>query len=196
MGQTAEVISRDFDISRQEQDEYALNSHIKAIKAIEDGRFDDEIVPVLYGKNLDKILSKDSGPRAASSIEKLGKLRPYFDRKSGTVTVGNACPITDGGSALVLMSEESVNKHKVEPLAKIRNISFAGLDPKRMGMGPLVAIDKVLKDSDMGIEDFDLVEINEAFAAQVIGVQRALGDKKLASMYGLIELLEVSLRIS
>ena len=184
MGQTAEVISRDFDITRQEQDEYALNSHVKAIKAIEDGRFNDEIVPILYGKNLDKILVHDSGPRAASSLEKLGKLRPYFDRKSGTVTVGNACPITDGGSSLVLMSAQSVEKYGVKPLAKIKNISFGGLDPKRMGMGPLVAIDKSLRKTGMEMSDFDLVEINEAFAAQVIGVQRALDDKKQAQRYG------------
>lgn len=184
MGQTAEILSREFDITRIMQDEFALDSHKKALSAIENGHFDKEIVPILIGKKLDKLLQKDSGPRVDCSIEKLQKLRPYFDRKTGSVTVGNACPITDGGSAMLLASKEALDKYNLVPLAKLKRVDFAGLEPERMGMGPLVAIDKVLKKTGMEISDFDLVEINEAFAAQVIAVQRALDDVTQAKRFG------------
>ena len=138
MGQTAEILAREFDITRTEQDEFALESHKKAIKATEDGRLDDEIEPILIGKNLDKLMTKDTCPRLDCSMEKLGKLVPYFDRKIGSVTVGNACPITDGGSAVLLASKNAVEKFNLTPMAKIKNISFAGLEPERMGMSPLV----------------------------------------------------------
>ena len=184
MGQTAEVLAREFDITRSQQDEFALHSHKKALTAIENGHFANEIVSILVGKNLDKMLSQDTGPRVDCSIEKLQKLRPYFDRKTGSVTVGNACPITDGGSAMVLASANAVEKHGLKPLAKLKRVDFSGLEPERMGMGPLVAIDKILRKTGMEISDFDIVEINEAFAAQVIAVQRALEDQKQASRFG------------
>ena len=184
MGQTAEVLARDFDISRQQQDEYALESHRKALQAQSENKFNDEIVSLLIGKKLDKIFENDSGPRPDCSMEKLAKLRPYFERKSGTVTVGNACPITDGGSAVLLASEDVVKKYGLEPMAKIISCGFAGLEPERMGMGPLVAINKVLQQTNMNLDQFDLVEINEAFAAQVIAVRKALKDQKAAARFG------------
>ncbi len=184
MGQTAEILSREFDITRDMQDTFALESHKKALQAIEEGRFEAEIAPVLVGKNLDKIMNKDSGPRVDCSLEKLQKLKPYFDRKTGSVTVGNACPITDGGSAMLLASKQAVEKYNLSPLGKLTRVDFAGLEPERMGMGPLVAIDKVLSKTGMEISDFDIVEINEAFAAQVIAVQHALDDLSEAKRFG------------
>ncbi len=184
MGQTAEVLAREFDITRTQQDEYALNSHKKALSAIENGFFENEIVPILIGKNLDKIMSRDTGPRVDCSIEKLQKLRPYFDKKTGSVTVGNACPITDGGSAMLFASASAVEKFDLKPLAKLKRVDFSGLEPERMGMGPLVAMDKILKKTNMEISDFDIVEINEAFAAQVIAVQRALDSQGHSSRFG------------
>lgn len=184
MGQTAEILAREFDISREEQDEFAVRSHNLAIKAQEEGRLQDEILPLPIGSKLSQLLSQDVGPRAGSSVEKLAKLRPYFDRKSGTVTVGNACPITDGGSALLLVSEEALKKYDLEPMAKIVDYHFHGLEPERMGMGPLLAMDGLFQRTGMTLDDMDLVEINEAFAAQVIAVQKALKDKDAAARFG------------
>ena len=184
MGQTAEILAREFNISREEQDAFAVRSHNLALKAQEEGRLAEEILPLAVGSKLNKLLSTDVGPRAGSSVEKLAKLKPYFDRKSGTVTVGNACPITDGGSALLLVSEEALKKYDLEPMAKIVDYHFHGLEPERMGMGPLLAMDGVFKRTGMTLEDMDLVEINEAFAAQVIAVQKTLVDKEAASRFG------------
>ena len=184
MGQTAEMLAREFGISRDDQDAFALNSHEKALAAQAEGKFDDEILPTLIGKALNKYMQKDNGPRVDCSMEKLGKLRPYFERKSGTVTVGNACPITDGGSALLLASESAVKKYALEPMAKIVDVQFSRLEPERMGMGPLCAMDKILSKTSMSLGDFDLFEINEAFAAQVIAVMKAMTDKEQASRFG------------
>lgn len=189
MGQTAEMLAREFDISRETQDSFALNSHEKALKAQSEGRFDDEILPILVGPKLDKFMMKDNGPRVDCSLEKLAKLRPYFERKSGTVTVGNACPITDGGSAVLLASAEAVKKYALEPMARVVDVQFSGLEPERMGMGPLCAMDKILSKTSMSINDFDLVEINEAFAAQVIAVEKAMVDKKQAERFGVDRVL-------
>lgn len=189
MGQTAELLAREFGISREEQDEFANNSHHKAVKAQKEGRFDDEILPIAVGPKLNKLLKQDDGPRENSSVERLGKMKPYFDRKSGTVTVGNACPITDGGSALLLVSEEMVNKYNLKPLAKMIDFHFHGLEPERMGMGPLLAMDGVFKRTGLNLKDMDLVEINEAFAAQVIAVRKAMKDLDYAKKFGLEETL-------
>lgn len=183
MGQTAEKLAREFGITREMQDEFANRSHHLAVKAQEEGRFKDEIVPIAVGERLDKILSQDVGPRANSTVEGLGKMKPYFDRKSGTVTVGNACPITDGGSAIVFMSEEAVKKYNVKPIARMLDYHFHGLEPERMGMGPLLAMDGVLRRTGMTLEQMDLVEINEAFAAQIIAVRMALKDASLAARF-------------
>lgn len=185
MGQTAELLSREFGITRQEQDEFANLSHQKAVKAQKEGKFKDEILALISGKKLDKLITNDIGPRESSSVEKLSQMKPYFDRKSGTVTVGNSCPITDGGSALLLVSEEALKKYNLEPMAKIVDYHFHGLEPERMGMGPLLASHGVLKRTGMSLDQMDLIEINEAFAAQVIAVERAFKDKELASRFGM-----------
>lgn len=189
MGQTAELLAREFNISRQEQDEFANRSHALAVKAQKEGRFNDEIVPVSVGHKLNKMLKDDVGPRESSSVEKLAKMKPYFDKKSGTVTIGNACPITDGGSALLLVSEEMVEKYDLKPMAKIIDFHFHGLEPERMGMGPLLAMNGVFKRTGLKLADMDLVEINEAFAAQVIAVRKAMTDLDYAKRFGLEETL-------
>lgn len=193
MGQTAEKIAREFGISREQQDEFANNSHHKAVAAREAGKFRDEIVPILTGKNSDKILSDDLGPRAESSMEKLAKLRPFFEKKTGTVTVGNACPITDGGSMWLLCSEEAVTKYNLKPMARMLDFHFHGLEPERMGLGPVVAMDGVLKRTGLSLDQMDLIEINEAFAAQVLGCLHVMKDKALSDRWNVDMLGELPL---
>ena len=183
MGQTAELLAREYSITRQEQDEFALRSHQLAIAAQEAGKWKDEIVPLHIGKKLDQILDTDIGPRANSNLEKLAKMKPYFDKKSGSVTVANSCPLTDGGSMTLLASEEAVKKYNLKPMAKITDFHFHGLEPERMGMGPLLAMDGVLKRTGQSINDMELIEINEAFAAQVLSVIKVAKDKKLCEKY-------------
>lgn len=184
MGQTAEVLARELDISRQEQDEFANRSHQRAVAAQKEGKFNDEIVPLAYGEKMDRLLESDRGPREDSTVEGLGKMRPYFEKKSGTVTVGNSCPITDGGSAILFCSEEAVKKYNLTPLARLVDYHFHGLDPKRMGMGPLLAMDGVFQRTGLALKQMDLVEINEAFSAQALAVLRAFKDPKVAECYG------------
>ena len=185
MGQTAELLARELKITREMQDTFANNSHLKAIAATKEGRFKDEILPITIGGNLNKLLVDDSGPRANSTVEGLGKMKPYFDKKSGTVTVGNSCPITDGGSALLLASEEAVRKYNLKPIAKMTDYHFHGLEPERMGMGPLLAMDGVMRRANKQLSDFDLFELNEAFAAQILAVSIGLKDKEVAARFGL-----------
>jgi acetyl-CoA C-acetyltransferase/acetyl-CoA acyltransferase len=185
MGQTAEVLARELGITREEQDEYANASHHKAIKAIEEGKFDDEVVPITIGHKLNKLLTKDVGPRGNSSVEGLAKMRPYFEKRSGTVTVGNSCLITDGGSMLLLASEEAVEKYNLKPMARIVDFHFHGLEPERMGMGPLHAMDGVFKRTNLKLEDMDLIEINEAFSAQILAVKKAFTDREVADKFGI-----------
>ncbi len=173
MGQTAEVLAKEFDISRQEQDMFSQNSHKKACEAQKKGAFNSEIVPVPTGPKYKKILTEDVGPRKDQSLEKLAKLKPYFDRKYGTVTVGNSCPITDGACMLLLMSRHKAEELQLKPLAKVRAYSYYGLDPKKMGLGPVYATASVLKKTGLSLKDMGLVELNEAFAAQVIACQKA-----------------------
>lgn len=189
MGLTAEKLAREFDISREEQDTFANRSHHFATAAQTEGRFDEEILGLAYGHKLDKFLSKDVGPRSDSSVEGLAKMRPYFERKSGTVTIGNSCPITDGGSVFLMASEEAVKKYNLKPMARMVDYHFAGLEPERMGMGPLLACHGVLKRTGMTLEQMDLVEINEAFAAQVLAVRRCFKDKDLAGRFGIDEVM-------
>ncbi|MBL6989862.1 MAG: thiolase family protein [Bacteriovoracaceae bacterium] len=184
MGQTAELLSRELNITRLDQDQFANESHKKTVASQARGAFDDEIVPIIVGEKLDKMLTKDIGPRSNSSVEGLAKMRPFFDRKSGTVTIGNSCPVTDGGSAILLASKEAVKKYNLEPMAKMVDYHFHGLEPQRMGMGPLLAIDGVLKRTKLKLSDMDLVEINEAFAAQVLAVQKGLKDQDVAKKFG------------
>ena len=179
MGETAEKLAREFEISRQEQDEFANSSHRKAVEASQAGEFDEEILPIIAGKKRDQVIRADIGPRANSTMESLGKLKPYFERKSGTVTVGNSCPITDGGAALLLASEQACEKYGLDPLGRFVDFHFHGLEPERMGLGPLLAISGLLKKREMSLEEMDLVEINEAFAAQVLAVKKALAHDHL-----------------
>jgi acetyl-CoA C-acetyltransferase/acetyl-CoA acyltransferase len=183
MGQTAELLAREFGISREEQDIFANESHLKVTKAQMEGRFNDEIVPLLVGKKLDRIVDQDIGPRSNSSVEGLGKMSPYFEKKSGTVTIGNSCPITDGGSMVLLASEKAVLQHQLKPMARIIDYQFVGLEPERMGMGPLKAMDQVLRKTGMTLNEMDLIEINEAFAAQVLAVLKAAKDTTLANKF-------------
>lgn len=183
MGLTAELLARELGITRQQQDEFANRSHARAIAAHKEGRFTEELLPIIYGKNSDKLLQHDIGPRENSTVEGLGKMRPYFEKKSGTVTIGNSCPITDGGSALLIVSEDALKKYNLTPMARIVDYHFHGLEPERMGMGPLHAMDGVFKRTKMNLEQMDLLEINEAFAAQIIAVKKAFTDKAVADKF-------------
>ncbi len=183
MGLTAENIAKDFMISRSDQDEFALQSHQRAVKAELDQFFDSErmIFPsVIKGMSFVK---KDIGPRSDQSIEALKKLRPYFDRKNGTVTVGNACPLTDGAAAVVVMSESKAKSLGIRPLGYVKAFAYSGLDPSRMGLGPVYAMNKVFQKTGYRLSDMDLVEINEAFAAQVLGCVRACADQFYCQKY-------------
>ena len=185
MGNTAELLARDFNVSREMQDELANQSHQRAIAAMKEGRFAEEIVPILAGKNLDQLIKHDIGPRENSTIEGLAKMKPYFDRKSGTVTIGNSCPITDGGSCWLMASEEAVKKYNLKPMARMVDYHFHGLEPERMGAGPAGAMDGLFHRTGLGLEDMDLVEVNEAFAAQIWTVKKAFTDKKTADFFDL-----------
>jgi acetyl-CoA C-acetyltransferase len=189
MGQTAEILARELKISRQDQDEFALRSHQKAIEAINSQKMAEEIVPLIFGNKLDKLLDKDVGPRDNLSMESLAKLKPYFEKETGTVTVGNACPITDGASAFLLASEEAVKKYNLKPVARLVDFHFHGLEPERMGLGPVMAIHGVLKRTGMKLDQIDLFELNEAFAAQVIGCLKVMKDKNLSSRWGIEEVI-------
>ena len=178
MGKTAEVLAHEFNISRGEQDQFALRSHQKAIQAAQEGRFDDQLVPVYAGQGFEPVTA-DNGPRANQSIEALARLKPLFDRRDGTVTVGNSCQITDGAAAMLLCSADVARAEGLEALGRIRAYATAGLDPARMGLGPVFAIDKLLQQTGVSLDDVGLVEINEAFAAQVLACLKALASERL-----------------
>ncbi len=166
MGQTAEEIAYRFNISRTQMDEYAVASHLRLAKAYEDGALDE--VETLYDAN-GKYYQEDDGLRRDSSVGNLARLRPAFDRKYGSVTAGNSAQITDGASWLILASEKAVKKYNLNPLAKISDTEWAGLDPTVMGMGPVHAMTPIMKRNKLAIDDVDYWEINEAFATQVLG---------------------------
>ena len=182
MGQTAEVLAKEFGITRQEQDEFALISHQRAIKAREILR--EEIVPVIPGPKYKAAVVDDNGPRENQTMEALAKLKPYFDRYSGTVTAGNSSQITDGAAALLVMKESRAKELNLMPLGFIRAYAFAGVEPDRMGIGPAHAIPKALKKAGLKLKDMQAVEINEAFAAQVLACLRALESDKFAKDSG------------
>lgn len=183
MGITAENLAREFQITREEQDAFALHSHQLAIAAWENGRLAEEVVAVASTDKKIDIISTDNGPRADQSLEALAKLRPYFDRVNGTVTVGNACPITDGAVMMTLVTESYAKKHKLKVMGYISGYEYAGLEPHRMGLGPVYAAHKLMKKQGLKTSDFDLVEINEAFAAQVIANLRAFESKAFAKEF-------------
>ncbi len=180
MGQTAELLARESGITREDQDRFALRSHERAVRATASGRFKKEISPISVAPKYDTFLSEDVGPRTGQSLEALAKLKPYFDRKNGTVTVGNACPITDGSCMLILMRADKAKAAGYKPLGKIRSFAFAGLEPERMGLGPAYSSPKALDAAGITMKEVGLVEVNEAFAAQVIAVQKMFASKKFA----------------
>lgn len=174
MGITAENLVEKYGITREEQDLFAYKSQMKAKKAIETGRFKDEIVPfVIKDKKGDKIFDTDEHPRFDTTLEALAKLRPAF-KKDGTVTAGNASGINDGASATVLASEDAVKKYGLKPLAEIVAFAQHGVDPSIMGIGPVGAISKALKAANLKLTDIQLIELNEAFAAQSLAVLKDL----------------------
>lgn len=170
MGITAENIAEKYHISREEQDQFAYHSQQKAIKAVDSGQFKKEIVPVeIVSRKETIVFDTDEFPNRKSTLEKMGTLKPAF-KKEGTVTAGNASGVNDGASFVLLMSEEKMNKLGLKPLAEIVAIGQGGVDPSVMGLGPVPAIRKVLKNAGMKLSDMELIELNEAFAAQSLGV--------------------------
>ncbi len=181
MGQTAEILAREFSVSRVDQDTFSLLSHQRAIAA--EARLNDEIMPVPMAPKYEAVLTKDDGPRAGQDLAALAKLKPYFDRVAGTVTVANACPLTDGAAAMLVMSESRAKTLGLEPLGYLRDYAYAALDGRRMGLGPVYASAKLFAKSGLTLNDFSLIEINEAFAAQVIACERAFASETFAKTY-------------
>ncbi|HLZ94583.1 MAG TPA: acetyl-CoA C-acyltransferase [Candidatus Dormibacteraeota bacterium] len=172
MGQTAENVARREKISREEQDRYAVKSQAAAVKAREDGFFDREIVPFPLPNG--QTFTKDDGPRPGTTMEVLATLQPAF-REDGTVTAGNSCPLNDGAAAVVVMSDRKAKELGIKPIARIISTGLSALEPEFMGLGPIDASKQALKRAKMTIDDIDIVEINEAFAAQVIPSARGIG---------------------
>jgi 3-oxoadipyl-CoA thiolase len=174
LGETAENVAERYEVTRADQDALALRSHQLAIAAQEAGRFDDELVTVELDGKEPHTVAVDEGPRPDTSLEKLAKLRPVF-REGGSVTAGNSSQINDGAACLVIGTEETAKRLGREPLARIVSMGAAGVDPAYMGMGPVPASRKALERAGIGVEDLDLVELNEAFASQVLASIRELG---------------------
>jgi acetyl-CoA C-acetyltransferase len=186
MGMTAENVAERCNVSREAQDEWAVISQSRAVEAVASGHFDSEIVPVTVpahretdkeGNEVDvpeTVVTKDDGPRPGTTMEKLAALPPAF-KEGGTVTAGNACPLNDGAAALLVMSEEKANALGCKPKARILGSTVAAIRPEIMGLGPIPAIQSLLKETSMTIDDIDVVEINEAFAAQIVPCMQELG---------------------
>src|SRR5699024_3111011 len=174
MGVTAENIAEKYSISREEQDGFAYESQQKAIKAQDAGAFKEEIVPItVKSRYVEEVVDADEYINRSTSLEKLAKLRPVF-KKDGTVTAGNASGLNDGASAVLIVSESYLKAHDLEPLAEIVSIGQGGVNPDIMGMGPVSAIEEALRRVDLSLSDMDVIELNEAFAAQSIGVVNEL----------------------
>ena len=194
MGLTAEEVANQYSVSREDQDKFAYESHQKAVKALEENKFDSQIAPITVNEvYLDENLKKkerqttfnqDQGPRKDTSIEVLSKLRPVFS-SSGSVTAGNSSQMSDGAAFVMIVSEDMLKKLNIEPIAKLVSYSVAGLPPKIMGMGPVRAVPKALKQANMKINDIELIELNEAFASQSIAVINDLNlDKNIINVNG------------
>jgi acetyl-CoA C-acetyltransferase len=175
MGNTAELVSKKYKVSREAQDEFAVESHRKAVAAMQSGAFNDEIVPVTVpqGRKDPIVISEDEGPRADSSVEKLGKLRPVFE-KDGTVTAGNASTINDGAAVLLVTSESRAKELGLDVLAVIDSSATGGMDPEWVMMAPLDAIKRLLEKTRTRVTDYDLIELNEAFSALGVALMREL----------------------
>ena len=184
MGLTAERVAKHYGISREEMDQFSFNSHQKALHAIASGHFDDEIVPVTVtdtvpdakgkARPVETQFSKDEGPRADTSLEALARLKPVF-HATGTVTAGNSSQTSDGAAAAVVMSRSRADALGIKPMARFIAFAYAGCDPEEMGIGPIHAIPKVLKMAGLTLDDIDVIELNEAFAAQSLAVIKVLG---------------------
>lgn len=184
MGLTAEAVAKQFNVSREDQDEFAYNSHQKALKAQAEGKFDKQIVPITVeqtfinenGKKETKsyVVNKDEGPRADTNKEALSKLKPVF-AADGSVTAGNSSQMSDGAAFVLIMSEELVKELNITPIARLVNFASAGVEPRIMGIGPVKAIPKALQQAGLTLNDIDLIELNEAFASQSLAVVRELG---------------------
>ena len=194
MGLTAEEVANQYSVSREDQDKFAYESHQKAVKALEEKKFDSQIAPinvneVYLDENLKKkerqtTFNQDQGPRKDTSIAALSKLRPVFS-SSGSVTAGNSSQMSDGAAFVMIVSEDMLKKLNIEPIAKLVSYSVAGLPPKIMGMGPVRAVPKALKQANMKINDIELIELNEAFASQSIAVINELNlDKNIINVNG------------
>ena len=194
MGLTAEEVANQYNVSREDQDIFAYESHQKAVKALEEKKFHSQIAPITVNEvYLDENLKKkerqttfnqDQGPRKDTSIEALSKLRPVFS-SSGSVTAGNSSQMSDGAAFVMIVSEDMLKKLNMEPIAKLVSYSVAGLPPKIMGMGPVRAVPKALKQANMKINDIELIELNEAFASQSIAVINELNlDKNIINVNG------------
>ena len=186
MGLTAEEVAKDYKISREDQDEFSFQSHMKAISAIQKGYFKDEIVPIevedVYlegGKRKSRkfIVDTDEGPRQDTTLQALAKLKPVF-AANGTVTAGNSSQTSDGAAFVIVMSEDMVKELNLKPVARMASYALAGVDPRVMGIGPVAAVPKALKMAGMKLDDLDLIELNEAFASQSLAVVRELGINK------------------
>jgi len=174
MGETAEVLAEQYKIGREEQDQFALRSQQRAEKAIAAGRFKEEIAPVtIETKKGNEVMEQDEHPFLGATLEKMAKLPPVFS-KTGSITAGNSSGITDGAAALVLASESFVKKNGLKPMARITAVTSAGVDPRTMGVGPVPALKKMEAKYGLKLKDFDVIELNEAFAAQVIACDREL----------------------
>ncbi len=180
MGQTAEVLAKEFGITRQEQDAFALRSHQLAVAAEEQRRFELERVPVFLPPGYDKTVRNDVGPRPEQSLQALAKLRPAFDRRYGTVTAGNSCMVTDGAAVTMVMDAATCQRLGYEPMGRIAGYAWAGLSPSRMGLGPCYATPKALGEAGVALEQIDLVELNEAFATQVLACLLCLRSSSFA----------------
>jgi acetyl-CoA acetyltransferase family protein len=175
MGETGENVAERYGISREDQDAFALRSHRRAVAATEAGKLAEEIVPIEAPKGRETVLIEaDEGPRADASAERLAKLRPVF-REGGTVTAGNASTLNDGAACLLIASEAGAHQLGAEPLARIVSFGVAGVDPAYMGIGPVEAIPRALAAAGLSLDQIDLVELNEAFASQVLACARELG---------------------
>jgi len=174
MGETAEVLAEEYKISREEQDQFALCSQTRAAAAMEAGRFDDELVPVTVdSKKGPQTLARDEHPFPGATMEKMGKLAPVFS-KTGTITAGNSSGITDGAAAVVVASGTFATRNNLKPVARIVAVTSVGVDPRIMGIGPVPALRKLERKYSLRLADFDLIELNEAFAAQVLACDREL----------------------
>jgi len=194
MGLTAEQVAEKYKVNREDQDEFALNSHLKAIDAISKGKFKSQIAPIKVeetflnqdGKKTSReyIVDTDEGPRKGTNLKVLNKLRPVFTM-NGSVTAGNSSQMSDGAAFVLIMSEKMVKELNIEPIARLVNYAVAGVPPKIMGIGPIKAIPKVLKQAEMKIEDIDLIELNEAFSSQSLAVIRELNlNKEIINVNG------------